>query len=179
MTITLNNIDNVFKSNKTSVDTMSLKGYKLVKEFFIDNSGWGLDTELALTKSQFISELKKLLKKYPKVTTKITDVGQFQVYLGVFIKEGKSKITKIDNNTYKYDIDNGYKIRLHDTDIITYQNGYYTLNSGGWYSRTTKERLNKYTPFWIYQKNYEWYIDYDNKTLTFNDNIKIKAIKES
>lgn len=41
-----------------------------------------------------------------------------------------------------------YAVRLHDTNIVTYtEDGRIILNSGGFYSKTTADRMNKFTPF--------------------------------
>ena len=92
---------------------------------------------------------------------------------------------KIANNTVEYLRENGEKvIRLHHTDIITFKvNGDIVLNSGGWQSATTKERMNEYLPngFYIYQEKSVWYLDkrgYKTKReggYIFQDGITIKA----
>lgn len=61
---------------------------------------------------------------------------------GVSAEIVKSKF--VDNNTVEYTTADGRRvIRLHDTDIITYMpNGKIILNSGGWRTPTTKDRIN-------------------------------------
>lgn len=86
MTITLENLDDVYRAKQASVDTMQAKGYKLLKEFFVDSSGFGAEDELALTVDQFNRELKQFITKHGKATAKITGAGQFQVYVGLFSK---------------------------------------------------------------------------------------------
>jgi hypothetical protein len=56
------------------------KGWQKVQEYFVDSSGFGQEGEPALTVNQFI---KKLVvgRGYA-----ITEVGQFQLYVGEFIK---------------------------------------------------------------------------------------------
>lgn len=51
----------------------------------------------------------------------------------------------VDHNTVMYHRENGERvIRLHLTDIVTYQpNGDIVLNTGGWNTITTKDRINK------------------------------------
>ncbi len=52
-----------------------------------------------------------------------------------------------------------YAIRLHETDIITlHGDGYATLNTGGWYTVTTKERINRFSPARVYSLNGVWAI---------------------
>ena len=80
----------------------------------------------------------------------------------------------IANNTVKYTFKNGIQIiQLYETDIIIFHtDGMIELNTGGYYTRTTKNRLNRFQPFHIYQKeNYEWYVEREN--LPFYDGIKL------
>lgn len=51
----------------------------------------------------------------------------------------------IDHNTVEYWRENGDRvIRLHDTDIVTFKpNGRVILNTGGWNTITTRDRINK------------------------------------
>jgi len=67
------------------------------------------------------------------------------------IKEVKlAKI--IDNNTLKIEYaDNTIAIRLHDTDILTFVKNKIIVNSGGWDTPTTRDRINKYSPLRIYR----------------------------
>lgn len=53
----------------------------------------------------------------------------------------------------------GIAIRLHHTDVVTfYSDGGIVLNSGGWQSVTTKDRMNAVLPasIRVSQKNYVW-----------------------
>jgi len=90
-------------------------------------------------------------------------------------KIGKYKLRKLENNTYEYNDNEGLKVRLHDTDILSFVGDNVTLSTGGYYTNTTKARLNKYLPmgFSIYQKDFQWYIKAYDKTITFKDNITL------
>jgi len=66
---------------------------------------------------------------------------------------------KLANNTYLERRSEQIAVKLHTTDIITYSpNGEIELNSGGWQTVTTKERLNRYAPVCIWQENSIWYV---------------------
>lgn len=66
--------------------------------------------------------------------------------------------------------DNRIGIKLHDTIIIEYhKSGLMVLNSGGWKTATTKDRLNRFTPLHIYQDKGVWYV-FDNHYNNANDN---------
>ncbi len=176
--ITLGNIEEVFKSKLVSVETAEMHGYKLLDELFVDNSGFGREDEPAFTKSKFEIRLREILEVYPTVYTSITRVGQFQVFIGVFLKENKSNAKKLKGNTYEHTNATGdYCIRFHDTDILTFSNDTVTLENGGYYTKTTKDRMNEYLPkrYHIYQKDFEWYIhDSVNSTSTKNQSVAYK-----
>lgn len=45
------------------------------------------------------------------------------------------------------------------TAVVTYNpNGTVTLRSGGWETATTKQRINDFSPFSVYQRDYTWYV---------------------
>lgn len=79
---------------------------------------------------------------------------------------------KIGNNTYaEIEHDKSISVRLHGTDVVRfYPNGLVKLNSGGWRTHTTKQRINKYSPVGVFQKNFEWYLD-DGRP--FEDNMLV------
>jgi hypothetical protein len=179
MLITKANIDDVYKSTKSSIETLELKGYELVENLFVDNSGFGSDDEPALTRSSFESRLIELLNQHGPLYAFITDVGQFQVYIGLFKKTGKPRAVKIANNTYRVDLGTKEAIRLHDTNILVFDADHVTLNSGGWLSQTTKDRMNQYLPYQvrIIQKNFNWFVQdgRDNTCKPFKDGMTIAA----
>tara|TARA_R110002020_G_scaffold181654_3_gene376786 strand:- start:2932 stop:3345 length:414 start_codon:yes stop_codon:yes gene_type:complete len=73
------------------------------------------------------------------------------------------------NNTRLYEVNDSayihpvYEIRLHRWPIIRlikFNDGtVYQLSSCGWKTVTTKQRLNHYTPFHVYQKNWDWFLE--------------------
>jgi hypothetical protein len=69
-------------------------------------------------------------------------------------------VKRLANNTFEVIYPSGIKvIRYHHTDIITFnKDKSITLNSGGWKTLTTKERINAYSPIRIYQENKVWYV---------------------
>jgi len=79
---------------------------------------------------------------------------------------------KIGNNTYaEIEHDKSISVRLHGTDVVRfYANGLVKLNSGGWRTHTTKQRINKYSPVKIFQKNFEWFLS-DGRP--FEDNMLV------
>ena len=67
---------------------------------------------------------------------------------------------KVANNTYaEIEYDGSVSISLHGTVVVRlFENGLVQLNSGGWRTHTTKDRINKYSPVGVYQKNFEWFL---------------------
>lgn len=65
---------------------------------------------------------------------------------------------KVANNTWaERRGDDRIAIRLHRTDVITFdRDGTVTLNTGGWYSVTTKERMNSFSPLSVWSHRGEW-----------------------
>jgi hypothetical protein len=86
----------------------------------------------------------------------------------------KQKARKVGNNTYaEIESDNSVSVRLHGTAVVRfYPNGLVKLNSGGWRTSTTKNRINKYSPVKVYQKKYEWYLQ---DGAEFADNILVNS----
>ena len=67
---------------------------------------------------------------------------------------------KLGNNTYLViRDDNGYGIRLHDTEVVIHYEDKIVLDSGGYKTVTTKSRMNEYTPYNVFQKQKVWYVD--------------------
>lgn len=70
----------------------------------------------------------------------------------------RNRRRKLGNNTYLVERKPGegwagarygkgihYAVRLYNTDVVTiHPNGAYTFSDGGWYTVTTKERMNGY-----------------------------------
>ena len=69
---------------------------------------------------------------------------------------------KLANNTYLTKEDDAFVIRLHDTDIVKIKEEsnqtFFTINTDGWMTSTTKERINSFTPLRIFQKRGVWYV---------------------
>jgi len=80
----------------------------------------------------------------------------------------------LENNTRLHQIDNDtYAVTLHHTNVVLiHRDGTYTLDSGGWRTVTTKERINSYSPARVYQKRGEWFLNDGGK---FYDGVKINS----
>jgi len=91
-----------------------------------------------------------------------------------------SKITevkRINRNTFKYCIDGKVKVRLCETDIMIYEKKSIILNTSGFRTFLTKNRLNERLSGYIYQDKSNWYYKDIYGTITrFFDGIKIDKI---
>jgi len=84
---------------------------------------------------------------------------------------------KIGNNTYEVLLTNGDRIiRLHNTNVITYKpDNTVILDSGGWLTPTTKDRINQYSPYKISQRKNIWFITVADQEYIFEDRMQIKG----
>lgn len=80
---------------------------------------------------------------------------------------GKNK-RKIGNNTELVKHKNHFTIDLHFNSIVyIYNDDSIMLTTGGFWSATTKERLNHFSPYIIYQKMGNWFMDIPEGTKSF------------
>jgi hypothetical protein len=91
------------------------------------------------------------------------------------LKNRSSK--KLGHNTYMYKTKNAYEIQYRDTVVVTrFPDDSVKLNSGGWRTPTTKQRINEYIPigYSLYQEKGLWYVSTPTgETLLFQDGMKI------
>ena len=83
---------------------------------------------------------------------------------------------KLENNTYLVQKDETtIAVRLHRTDVVLiHSDGTFTLNSDGWQTAVTKDRINNYSPARVHQKAGVWYVGeflfVDNMRVDFDGN---------
>lgn len=84
------------------------------------------------------------------------------------------KSKKVANNTYLIDNKDGsIALRYHETDVITYWEDRFQLNSGGWKTYTTKDRISRFipSPWVLYSDRGIWYLQpyyYQTKLREYN-----------
>ena len=74
----------------------------------------------------------------------------------------KDKGKKLAGNTYLFKDGEDYCVKLHQTIVIRIKpDNTYILSSGGWFTPTTKDRINSFTSkdISIYQRNKVWYFN--------------------
>jgi len=170
MRLNLNNIENVYRAKVANTDTMEQMGYELIEQIMVDNSGFGRDDERADTPTQFEGRLIDLIQEHGTLTAKITSVGQFQVFVGLFKKNGAPTARLLaSDNVHLVETDDGKRaVRLYDTDIITDNgDGTLTVDNGGYATRTTHKRINEFSSLDATARQFETHI---NGTALTNDN---------
>jgi hypothetical protein len=74
------------------------------------------------------------------------------------ILHGRGGKKKLENNTYleRYS-DDEFGVVLHSTTVVRiFRDGSYILDSGGWHTVTTRDRINRYAPHGVSQCKYVW-----------------------
>ena len=84
---------------------------------------------------------------------------------------------KIGNNTYAEILhDNSVGIMLHSTYVVKiHEDNTYTLQTGGWQTVTTKDRINQYSPVRVYQRKYEWFVKINDKEYPFTEGMVVQG----
>lgn len=99
---------------------------------------------------------------------------------------GDKEFLKIGNNTYLVrETQGAVAIQLHNTHIVTFHaDGRIVLNSGGYRSVTTRQRMNAVTEQSIYvaQRRFEWFIEMPgahggNLVVPFEDGAVIDTVR--
>ena len=93
---------------------------------------------------------------------------------------GRKDSRKIAHNTYLERLDaETIGVRLHRTYVVRFNvNGTLSLDSGGWQTVTTKERMNRYLPagFRLYQQDYQWFVSSPNeRDFLYEDGLVIET----
>ena len=72
--------------------------------------------------------------------------------------------------------DNGTtEVVYHSTKVVKFNSETITLSTGGWDTTTTKRRMNQVSDTYgleyrVFQKNWDWFVEYEGKTLPYNSN---------
>lgn len=79
------------------------------------------------------------------------------------------------HKTTVYSDGNYICVKYHETDVVKFNDFEIILNSGGWYTDTTKTRMNQASNqyrlgYKVFQKDFDWFVDYNGTTIPFNNN---------
>lgn len=85
--------EDLFKAKDVTGTDMPKKKYKELTTLFCDSSGFGGPNERALTTSQAHLEVETILKEHKgkDLVCGLTGIGQFQVYVTIWLVKGGSK----------------------------------------------------------------------------------------
>jgi ATP-dependent RNA circularization protein (DNA/RNA ligase family) len=66
-------------------------------------------------------------------------------------------------------------VTYHNTRVVAFSENAIMLDTGGYFTPTTKKRMNQASNqfdlgYRVYQKNYEWFAEYNGKTYEFIGN---------
>lgn len=69
-------------------------------------------------------------------------------------------------------------VRYHYTNIVKFSLDEIILDNNGYKTKTTKVRMNQVSAkynlgYYVYQKNYNWFVDYKGEVIPFEGNILI------
>jgi hypothetical protein len=70
--------------------------------------------------------------------------------------------------------DSVLSVVYHWTEVVKVTPKEIILDTNGWWTNTTKARMNQASNqfdlgFRVYQKNFEWFVEYKGKTIHFNN----------
>lgn len=83
---------------------------------------------------------------------------------------------KLSNNTYLCRRTDSIALQYHATDVLTWNSdGSVTLDSGGWLTLTTKQRLNEFGPARVHQDKGRWYVSYGGETYAYADGMTLHS----
>lgn len=83
---------------------------------------------------------------------------------------------RLTNNTYRVTVDGEPGVKFHATVIIRrVREDVYALDSGGWQTSTTKQRLNALLPggVTISQRNFDWTVHTRRGDIPFSDGMHV------
>ncbi len=72
-------------------------------------------------------------------------------------------------------------VTYHGTAVVIFNSEEISLDSGGWRTSTTKNRMNQASNqfnlgFGVFQKNFEWFVDFNGETLEFKDGMVLNRV---
>jgi hypothetical protein len=65
------------------------------------------------------------------------------------------------------------RVFFHETPVVSFNERTITLDTGGWWTRTTKVRMNQASQefglgFHVFQKAHDWFVDFHDKSYLFD-----------
>lgn len=71
-------------------------------------------------------------------------------------------------------------VTYHYTEVVNVTDESITLQTGGWFTSTTKRRMNEVAHafnlgFQVFQKEFSWFVSYRGETVPFNGDVVVLA----
>jgi hypothetical protein len=123
-----------------------------------------------------LSEASKEFSKSDEQMLTATGHVPGQLWTNQNERLGARDSRKIDNHTYLQRRGDDIAVKLHDTDVVTFKkDGSVVLDSGGWLTPTTKDRINDNLGDYGYisQKNRQWTVHVAGKEYPYKDGMTI------
>jgi hypothetical protein len=156
------------------------QGYKEIEADWVTGD-WD-DAPAGNSSSEVEAKIKKLEAEYGDIyVIYATTSNVFSTAYAVLVRDKSTPVLKGKTVAYKTkrydDADGSYRIKYHATDVLCYNalKNSYTLNSGGWLTKTTKERINDNLPrgYWISQKQFKWTLNTPDGAREFTDGMTV------
>jgi hypothetical protein len=111
-------------------------------------------------------------------------------YVTAAEKLGSRDSRKVGNNTYLERLDDEtIGLRLHSTYVVKFHaDGSVTLDSGGWQTVTTKERMGWADGISVFQRDFAWFVRLQGtspegyrtfaggETIAYSDGMRVKPL---
>ncbi len=83
------------------------------------------------------------------------------------IGSGNTTVTNVKGDTI---------VTYHETAVVVFNDKTITLDTGGWFSKTTKSRMTQASNqfdlgFRVYAKGGTWFVDFKGTTVEFDGNV--------
>lgn len=70
------------------------------------------------------------------------------------------------------------EITYHSTKVVIFNPDLIVLDSGGWYSNTSKTRMNQASNtfklgYQVFQQKHQWYVSFGGKTFPYSDKMRL------
>lgn len=94
-----------------------------------------------------------------------------------------SRLSQIGKRATSIKTENGKTaITYHSTDVVTFDEKSITLNTSGWFTNTTKNRMNQTSnqfdlEFCVFQKNGNWFVEFQGTTVEFENGMTLERGK--
>lgn len=155
------------------------QGYKEIEADWVTGD-WD-DAPSGNSSSEVEAKIAELEKQHGNIWVIYAPTSNvFSTSYAVLVKDGTPTVKgkTVGHKTKQFtEADGSWRVQYHATNVISFDGkNTYTLNSGGWLTKTTKERINQYLPsgYWISQKNYKWTLHAPNEDgREFEDGIQV------